>query len=720
MASPWGGQWSNAEDQVLLAACAKYGVGTSWARISSLIPKKNAKQCKARYEMYLNPTIKKTEWTREEDQRLLHMTKVFPGGQWATIAVMMDGRTQYQCQERYNKLLDEEAAREQKELGDGLVPIEAAPSAEDVRRLQPGEVDTQAESRPSRLVRHNKDFHASKRTYQRKPRPDPINMDDVDLEMLQEARARMANTAGKKAKRKERERRMNLAFQAAKLGKRRELKLSGINLKLNVFKKGEMNYNADIPFERKAAPGFHDTSDEIAQNERERAAFDPRKQQLANNNKRKGEDQDEDEDFRKKRKENKSDEQGPSAAALRAARMQKIREAEQSTQRRPLVLPAPQVSDYELEDIIKVGLSDQRATEAALAGENVATRGLVSEYGGTAGATPMRTAFRTPGPMATPLRRDLSLASSSIGPPSALSQLSELPKPQMTDWEFEMPEEQDEAAQATDTPEDAALRDAKAKAARIAAEKEDFTRETLVIQKSLPRPRVVDYDAMVKKAESIQDPARRAIALETAKVIAYDAMKHGGAKIIGNPPMIGPQSVEERARVRNAVEEECTKMDKELGMTREEAINAISAIHEKKCKIPGIDAYDDSDEEDIDEMELMKETLAKVQKKIMADAAKGNELEAKLEKYHGGYIKRAKMLRDKMESAHDKLEDVNVEINTANYAQVREEAAVARRLEKKNEEVKIVKANEMTAQEEYRKVKAEWDALNAARPNGAL
>jgi hypothetical protein len=48
-ASGMGGTWSNAEDQVLLAACAKYGIGTSWARISSLLPRKSPKQCKARF-----------------------------------------------------------------------------------------------------------------------------------------------------------------------------------------------------------------------------------------------------------------------------------------------------------------------------------------------------------------------------------------------------------------------------------------------------------------------------------------------------------------------------------------------------------------------------------------------------------------------------------------------------------------------------------------------
>jgi pre-mRNA-splicing factor CDC5/CEF1 len=714
-ASPWGGAWSNAEDQVLLAACAKYGIGTSWARISSLIPKKTAKQCKARYEMYLNPTIKKTEWTREEDERLLHMTKVFPGGQWATIAVMMDGRTQYQCQERYNKLLDEEAAREHQELAAGLGPAEAAPS-EEVRRLQPGEVDTQAESRPAKyvhLLSHSTIFLT------RPPRPDAINMDDVDLEMLQEARARMANTKGKKAKRKEREARAKLAYQAAKLGKRRELKLSGINLKINPFKKGEMDYNANIPFERIPDAGFHDTTEELTQNEREHAAFDPRKQQLANTNKRKIDGEDEDEESHKKRKENRNDQQGPSAAALKAARMQKIREAEQSSQRRPLILPAPQVSDYELEDIVKVGLSDQRAAEAALAGENVATRGLISEYGGgTVGATPMRTPFRTPGPGATPLRRDLSI----MGPPgtsSAVSRLSALPKPQMTDWEFELPDEQEQLATTTDTPEDAAIRDAKAKAAREAAEREDFARQTQVVQRRLPRPTVVDYDAMVKSAETIRDPIRRAIALETAKVVANDAVKFGGAKVSGKVPPLAPMSDDSRAKVHQAIADECAKLDNERNLSKEAVISAVAELHKKKSKIPGLAEYaDSSDEDEIDEHQLMVETFDNVQEKIMATAQKNNELEKKLNLHHGGYIKRNAMLRGKIGEAYDALEKLNIQLETAKYAQVREGAAIARRLEKKKEEARLAKKNEMEAQEEYRKVKEEWDALNAAQVNG--
>ena len=49
-----------------------------------------------------------------------------------------------------------------------------------------------------------------------------------EKEMLSEARARLANTQGKKAKRKARERQLEEARRLAMLQKRRELKAAGI------------------------------------------------------------------------------------------------------------------------------------------------------------------------------------------------------------------------------------------------------------------------------------------------------------------------------------------------------------------------------------------------------------------------------------------------------------------------------------------------------------
>lgn len=48
----------------LQAAVMKYGKN-QWSRIASLLSRKSAKQCKARWYEWLDPSIKKTEWTRE-------------------------------------------------------------------------------------------------------------------------------------------------------------------------------------------------------------------------------------------------------------------------------------------------------------------------------------------------------------------------------------------------------------------------------------------------------------------------------------------------------------------------------------------------------------------------------------------------------------------------------------------------------------------------------
>ena len=83
------------------ALCASQGINTphilktrgldSSLCLSSLLVRKSAKQCKARWYEWIDPSIKKTEWSREEEEVLLHLAKIFPC-QWRTIAPMV-GRT---------------------------------------------------------------------------------------------------------------------------------------------------------------------------------------------------------------------------------------------------------------------------------------------------------------------------------------------------------------------------------------------------------------------------------------------------------------------------------------------------------------------------------------------------------------------------------------------------------------------------------------------------
>ncbi|CAA7035393.1 unnamed protein product [Microthlaspi erraticum] len=109
-----GGVWKKTEDEILKAGVMKYGKN-QWARISSLLVRKSAKQCKARWYEWLDPSIIKTEWTREEDEKLLNLAKLMPT-QWKAIAPIV-GRTPSQCLERYENLLD--ATDDPRKLGHG-------------------------------------------------------------------------------------------------------------------------------------------------------------------------------------------------------------------------------------------------------------------------------------------------------------------------------------------------------------------------------------------------------------------------------------------------------------------------------------------------------------------------------------------------------------------------------------------------------------------------
>lgn len=617
--------------------------------------------------------------------------------------------------------------------------------------------------------------------------------------MLSEARARLSNTQGKKAKRKARERQLDESRRLAVLQKRRELKQSGINIKVVTRKKGQMDYNADIPFEKAPAPGFFDTKEEEDQNERQRAAFDPRKQQLAN--KRKG-DQDEDGEERKRRK----NEKGPSAAfaaAAKAGQMQRIREAEQSSKRRALVLPSPQVGEGELEDIVKMGMAGERASQLAGSSENEATRGLIGNYSNIVGGTPIRTprapqeedhianeirnarirtetqsalfggdnaelhegtgstGFEgvapskqqvfTPNPMATPFRqggadgveatpihagpgatpmrtprdnfrlneidgtqlvgqtpRDIRLRENALRQ-NLKSKLSSLPKPKETEWEFELPEEQQEAMDVEVSEEDAAERDWRNQKLREAAERAEFGRQTQVIQKFLPRPSVVDIGAMLKRASEISDPIESAIEREMALLIANDALKFGGGRVNGasRPLEVFDDDALNRARMEVALElsSENAKQDKQTFYA--EMDKAWTEFH-GSSKLPGLDGYE---EDVIDEHQLMVEALDNVQDKITESAEQGNKIEKKLVLHLGGYQQRAKVLRQKIVDASEALDEAKTELDSARTLQISEEAAIARRLEGLRDEVVFVSRREREAQDLYRVRKDELNSL---------
>jgi len=346
-----GGVWRNTEDEIMKAAVMKYGKN-QWSRIASLLHRKSAKQCKARWFEWLDPSIKKTEWSKEEDEKLLHLAKLMPT-QWRTIAPIV-GRTAAQCLERYEHLLDMAQRKE-----DGGDP------SNDPRKLKPGEIDPNPETKPAR--------------------PDPKDMDEDELEMLSEARARLANTQGKKAKRKAREKQLEEARRLATLQKRRELRAAGINvrLKYGTRRNRVINYNAEIPFEKRPAIGFYDTANEKA----DFSATDFKRLRMDQVDEKRR-DEEEGRERKKDKKILKQRKENDIPAEL-------MNNEEPARKRSKLVLPAPQISDTELEQIVKLGKHSEAARDSVVDGESTrASDTLLQDYTVTPGAQ-MRTP-RTP------------------------------------------------------------------------------------------------------------------------------------------------------------------------------------------------------------------------------------------------------------------------------------------------------------------------------------
>ncbi len=208
-------------------------------------------------------------------------------------------------------------------------------------------------------------------------------MDEDELEMLSEARARLANTQGKKAKRKAREKQLEEARRLAALQKRRELRAAGIGVGNRKRKLKGIDYNAEIPFEKQPAKGFYDTTDEfvvpIA------ADFSRLRQQNLDGELRSEKETRERKKDKEKLKKREND-----------APMAMLQNQEPERKRSKLVLPEPQISDQELQQVVKLGRASEMAKEVASESGIETTDALLADYTLTSQVTATP---RTPAPI---------------------------------------------------------------------------------------------------------------------------------------------------------------------------------------------------------------------------------------------------------------------------------------------------------------------------------